>query len=46
MFCLQKGASFGKSQLLNGEKLVNQNIQEMAGKFKISSEKFETNFEM
>ena len=33
-FYLQTGASFGKSQLLNGAKLANQNKDKMAGKFK------------
>ena len=34
VFCLRNGASFGKSQLLNGVKLVNQNKNKMAGKLK------------
>ena len=34
MFCLQNGTSFGKSQLLNGVTLENQNKNKMAGNFK------------
>ena len=34
MFCLQNGASFGKSQLLNGPTLANQNKNKKARKFK------------
>ena len=33
-FCLQKGPSFGKSQLLHGAKLANQNKNKKAGNFK------------
>ena len=32
MFCLQNEASFGKSQLLNGSNLANQNKNKMAQK--------------
>ena len=35
MFCLQNGASFGKSQLLNGATLVNQNKNKMAPNFNL-----------
>ena len=34
-FCLQKGPSFGKSQLLHGAKLANQNKDIMAPNFKL-----------
>ena len=32
-----KGPSFGKSQLLHGVKLANQNKNKMAGNFKIKT---------
>ena len=35
--CLQNGTSFGKSQLMNGVKLANQNKNKLAGNFKITS---------
>ena len=35
VICLQKGPSFGKSQLLFGAKLANQNKFQKAGNFKI-----------
>ena len=35
MICLQKGPSFGKSQLLHGAKLANQNKDIMARNFKL-----------
>ena len=34
LFCLQNGTSFGKSQLLHGVKLANQNKNKKAGNFK------------
>ena len=36
MFWLQKGASFGKSQLLNGWTITDQNKKAYGGKIRIS----------